>query len=184
MRFSVLFFLFFEPFDSEVFSAGTVLNMGTSSLRSGIASCGIWRKGHLCTLLIPARFALEKGLEPKLLRSSLRNLLLRYDEVLIRKKFLGKRLVYARYQEENLDLRKMNFRPFEEDWVRLGILAWGLGVSRCLLFSILLEMDGELKNHRKTKSNGVPTTLSITRKLFFLKKEISSEIRKSRSHPT
>lgn len=130
------------------------------------------------------RFVDFRGLEAKLLRSSLRDLLLRFDEVLIRKKFLGKRLVYARYQEENLDLKKMNFRPFEEDWVKLGILAWGLGVSRCLLFSILLELDSEPMNHRNTKSTGVPTNLSITRKLIFLKKEIHSQIRKSRAHPS
>ncbi|PJZ51356.1 DUF1564 family protein [Leptospira adleri] len=158
--------------------------MRTSSLRSGVSSCEIRRKGHLCTLLIPMRFVDFRGLEAKLLRSSLRDLLLRFDEVLIRKKFLGKRLVYARYQEENLDLKKMNFRPFEEDWVKLGILAWGLGVSRCLLFSILLELDSEPMNHRNTKSTGVPTNLSITRKLIFLKKEIHSQIRKSRAHPS
>ncbi|WP_232380532.1 DUF1564 family protein [Leptospira ainlahdjerensis] len=158
--------------------------MGNSSLRSGVTSCEIRRKGNLCTLLIPDAFVISRGLEARFLRSSLRDLLFRFDEVLIRKKFLGKRLVYARYQEEDLNLKKMNFRPFEEDWVKLGILAWGLGVSRCLLFSILLELDSELMNHRKTKTTGVPTTLSITRKLIFLKKEISSEIRKSRSHPT
>ncbi|WP_232371547.1 DUF1564 family protein [Leptospira ainazelensis] len=158
--------------------------MRKSSLRSGFASCEIRKKGHLCTLLIPEGFVVSNGLKARFLRLSLRRLLVRFDEVLIRKKFLGKRLVYARYQEENLNLRKMNFRPFEEDWVKLGILAWGLGVSRCLLFSILLELDCDQEICPETKSNGVPTELSITRKVIFLKKEITSQIRKSRTHPS
>ncbi|RHX87447.1 DUF1564 family protein [Leptospira stimsonii] len=158
--------------------------MRVSSLCSGVASCEIRRKGHLCSLLIPEYFVREKGLKARFLRSSLSVLLLRFDEALIRKKFLGKRLVYAKYQEENLNLKKMNFRPFEEDWVKLGILAWGLGISRCLLFSILLELDCEPKVNRETKSNGVPTILSITRKLIFSKREVRSQIRKSRAHPS
>jgi len=45
------------------------------------------------------------------------------------------------YQEEGLDLQKFSFRPEEADWYELGILAYGCGVSRCWLFSFLVELD-------------------------------------------
>jgi len=45
------------------------------------------------------------------------------------------------YQEEGLDLQKFSFRPDEADWYELGILAYGCGVSRCWLFSFLVELD-------------------------------------------
>jgi hypothetical protein len=45
------------------------------------------------------------------------------------------------YQEEGLELQKFCFRPDDEDWYELGILAYGCGVSRCWLFSFLVELD-------------------------------------------
>jgi hypothetical protein len=45
------------------------------------------------------------------------------------------------YQEEGLDLQKFCFRPEDADWFELGILAYGCGVSRCWLFSFLVELD-------------------------------------------
>ena len=45
------------------------------------------------------------------------------------------------YQEEGLDLQKFSFRPDDADWYELGILAYGCGVSRCWLFSFLVELD-------------------------------------------
>lgn len=45
------------------------------------------------------------------------------------------------YQREGLNLQKFSFRPDNADWFELGILAYGLGVSRCWLFSYLLELE-------------------------------------------
>jgi hypothetical protein len=45
------------------------------------------------------------------------------------------------YQEEGLELQKFCFRPDDADWFELGILAYGCGVSRCWLFSFLVELD-------------------------------------------
>lgn len=45
------------------------------------------------------------------------------------------------YQKEGLDLQKLNFRPLSADWMELGILSYGIGLSRCHLFSIILEME-------------------------------------------
>ncbi len=46
-----------------------------------------------------------------------------------------------RYQEEGLNLQEVKFRPEEEDWAELGIIAYGLGVSRCWLFSYMLALE-------------------------------------------
>jgi hypothetical protein len=45
------------------------------------------------------------------------------------------------YQGEGLELQKFCFRPDDADWYELGILAYGCGVSRCWLFSFLVELD-------------------------------------------
>ena len=45
------------------------------------------------------------------------------------------------YQEEGLELQKFCFRPEDADWYELGILAYGCGVSRCWLFSFLVELE-------------------------------------------
>lgn len=176
---------FFCPFfGSDLILARTVSVMKNSSLKSGFALCSIRKSGNLCSFLIPEDLVRTYSLHPKRLRKILHFLLSNWDETLIRKRFLGKRLVYARYQEKNLNLQKMNFRPFEEDWCKLGILAWGLGISRCLLFSFLLEWTEKEGISSKTKSNGVPTYLVITRKLLFPRKRLQSQIQLVRAHPS
>ena len=45
------------------------------------------------------------------------------------------------YQERNLDLRKVSFKPKNEDWVELGELALVYGKSRCWIFVFLLRLD-------------------------------------------
>lgn len=183
--FQFAFCLFFCPFfGSDLILARTVSVMKNSSLKSGFALCSIRKSGNLCSFLIPEDLVRTYSLHPKRLRKILHFLLSNWDETLIRKRFLGKRLVYARYQEKNLNLQKMNFRPFEEDWCKLGILAWGLGISRCLLFSFLLEWTEKEGISSKTKSNGVPTYLVITRKLLFPRKRLQRQIQLVRAHPS
>ncbi|AVQ13092.1 PF07600 family protein [Leptospira santarosai] len=156
--------------------------MKNSSFKSGFTFCSIRKSGNLCSFLIPENLVRTYRLQPKVLRNTLHSLLSHWDETLIRKRFLGKRLAYARYQDKDLNLQKMNFRPFEEDWCKLGILAWGLGVSRCLLFSLLLEWVVK-RTPRKTKSRGVPTILKITREIRFSQKLLQSQIQLGRAHP-
>ena len=45
------------------------------------------------------------------------------------------------YQKKNQDLKKVNFRPFNEDWAEIGTFSIASGRSRCLLFVILLIFD-------------------------------------------
>ncbi len=45
------------------------------------------------------------------------------------------------YQERNLDLKKVSFKPRNEDWIELGELALVFGKSRCWMFVFLLKLD-------------------------------------------
>ena len=45
------------------------------------------------------------------------------------------------YQERNLDLQKVSFKPRNRDWLELGELALVFGKSRCWLFVFLLKLD-------------------------------------------
>jgi hypothetical protein len=45
------------------------------------------------------------------------------------------------YQSPNLKLIPAKFRPDSANWFELGVLAYGLGVSRCWLFSYLIELE-------------------------------------------
>ncbi|MCB1179415.1 MAG: DUF1564 family protein [Leptospiraceae bacterium] len=49
-----------------------------------------------------------------------------------------------KFQEEGLNLIPKKFRPENKDWMELGIIAYGLGYSRCWLFSYLLELEFSL----------------------------------------
>jgi hypothetical protein len=69
------------------------------------------------------------------------------------------------YQEEGLELQKFCFRPDDADWFELGILAYGCGVSRCCLFSFLVELDWSLMGEflDRTKAIFGVTTADISR---------------------
>lgn len=45
------------------------------------------------------------------------------------------------YQGKNMDLKKVNLRPFDEDWAELGSFSVASGRSRCLLFVMLMLFD-------------------------------------------
>jgi hypothetical protein len=45
------------------------------------------------------------------------------------------------YQERNLDLQKVSFKPKNQDWIELGELAFIFGKSRCWMFVFLLKLD-------------------------------------------
>ena len=45
------------------------------------------------------------------------------------------------YQERNLFLKRVNFKPKNVDWIELGELALAFGKSRCWVFVFLLELD-------------------------------------------
>lgn len=45
------------------------------------------------------------------------------------------------YQERDLDLKKVSFKPKNQDWIELGELALVFGKSRCWMFVFLLKLD-------------------------------------------
>ena len=49
--------------------------------------------------------------------------------------------IKSEYQDEGLDLKRVNFRVGNSDWIELGELALAFGKSRCWLFTFLLELD-------------------------------------------
>ena len=75
------------------------------------------------------------------LKEGLKKLLDKYRGLLARGHLPFQNKPKLRYQEEGLELQKFCFRPEDADWYELGILAYGCGVSRCWLFSFLVELD-------------------------------------------
>lgn len=49
--------------------------------------------------------------------------------------------IKTEYQNTDLDLQKVNFRPRNSDWIELGELALAFGKSRCYMFIYLLKLD-------------------------------------------
>ncbi len=49
--------------------------------------------------------------------------------------------IKTEYQEKDLNLQRVGFRPCNSDWVELGELALAFGKSRCWVFVHLLKLD-------------------------------------------
>ncbi len=86
------------------------------------------------------------------------------------------------YQSDGLDLQPLKFRPDLSDWMELGILSSAIGVSRCLLFSFILELDFGLAEEFLSIPDvrDVVTTPSVTlyQKVWQLSDERSNFTRK------
>ena len=90
------------------------------------------------------------------LKDGLKKLLDKYRGMLARGYLPFQEKPKLTYQEEGLDLQKFCFRPEDADWYELGILAYGCGVSRCWLFSFLVELDRRLESRiLSTRNPGV-----------------------------
>ena len=99
----------------------------------------------ISTLLIPAH--LETSLKMRIKENGnrfhvyLKNLLWMYRTFTHSGMIHPPRTLKTEYQEEGLDLKRVNFRPFYADWLELGNLALAFGKSRCWLFVYLLKLD-------------------------------------------
>ena len=65
------------------------------------------------------------------------------------------------YQVENLNLQKVNFCPFDADWLKIKLLAQAQSCSITLLFVILvmrhkMEMESGVEKTQLTPKTGVP----------------------------
>lgn len=118
------------------------------------------------TLLIPSsllyEFEKKKTQTRKDIALYLRLLLRRY-RALTHSGLIPKPLnVKTEYQDKDLDLVRVGFRPFNSDWLELGELALAFGKSRCWIFIFLLKLDivGMYKLLLKSKMSFVVPTLS------------------------
>ena len=72
------------------------------------------------------------------------------------------------YQEKGQNLKKVSFRPENEDWIELKLIAQTHGISATYLFVILLELDfGEFGDAVGDVFAGVDPTQILTRPLVF-----------------
>lgn len=111
---------------------------GTISARWG-------KRATPVTLLIPEELhpALLKRLEeyPRRHGAYLRVLIRRYRQRCIEGGLLQSGSLKQHYQKPGLHQRRFSLRVDNESWLELGAWADFLGVSRCLLFVMLVELD-------------------------------------------
>ncbi|TGK01415.1 DUF1564 family protein [Leptospira langatensis] len=100
----------------------------------------------VCTLLLPKNFHRKIRMEWKEDRaeaSCLKDLLFLYSKEMEEKEKMNPHLNLLLYQRKRKETKvqwtRLNFRPDPGDWARLGLLARRHGVSRCYLFTFLLE---------------------------------------------
>ncbi len=118
------------------------------------------------TLLIPESL-LEKFLRKRQKKHKgnttvyLRNLLALYRVLTYSGMIPPPSKIKTEYQEENLNLKRLSFRPDNSDWIELGELALAFGKSRCWIFTFLLKLDLNGFSEILSKffpSQSVPTT--------------------------
>jgi len=97
----------------------------------------------ISTLLIPSCFIRHLELRSKKFNGTAEyfsHLIRRFRFIL--KSFAGNpEGLKTLYQKKNQDLKKVNFRPFSQDWAEIGTFSVASGRSRCLLFVLLLIFD-------------------------------------------
>ena len=97
------------------------------------------------TLLIPRRLQvkLKRALRKRNvgLNVFLHVLLERHQHLVEQREFGKTGKVKTLYQMNGQDLVRVRFRPNDGDWAKLGVLACGVGYSRCLLFIKFLERE-------------------------------------------
>ena len=105
--------------------------------------------GTHSTLLIPRKLwgVFQTFMNKRSKRLMLQGLISEYEADIVAGRFKGGNAFKARtlYQDPNQDLIPFHFNPYLESWIKLGQLAAGLGVSRCLLFIMLLKVERGLE---------------------------------------
>jgi hypothetical protein len=103
-------------------------------------------KPSVSTLLIPAELfdLLIQKYGRRNFKATFHSLLSQYRNLLSLGVLPKSHKLKTLYQADNLNLIPLKFRPDPSDWMELGILSSAIGVSRCLLFSFILELDFSL----------------------------------------
>jgi len=93
-------------------------------------------------------------------------LLKRYKELVLSGLYPKSEKPKTAYQDKDQNLIKVNFRPSNDDWIELGILAAWLGISRTALFTWFLTLDiasWDKILSEKFFDNGVPPNITVVR---------------------
>ncbi len=149
--------------------------MGSKEENSSKREISLKKKGSPVTLLVPERIIRIRKLKSNQLNRELSTLLKKYQNAALKKKFLGKNFPAISYQNKGQKLKRMNFRPDEKDWIEFGLLAQGLGVSRCLLFSILEDWQCSREIPRE-ELGGALTKITLLRKILLPQSRFQSQI--------
>jgi hypothetical protein len=119
--------------------------MSTDFFREYSQKLSLSQKTHstVSTLLIPKKLfrKMKSKLGTQKFPNIFRLLLNRYRGSLTKGNLSLSSRTKTKFQDSGLDLVKFKFRPDDADWVELGILASSAGVSRCLLFVFILELE-------------------------------------------
>ena len=119
------------------------------------------------TLLIPDvlhSFFLKKK-DQFSCRVYLRNLLAKYGQKVNKKTWSYK----TEYQCEGQELKRENFRPWDEDWLKMKLIAGANGISMTMLFVIMMVwdmIDEENTERGIDKAWGAPTGIIIGRYIY------------------
>ena len=83
------------------------------------------------------------------------------------------------YQEKGQNLVKVKFRPWDEDWLRMKMIAASKGISMTLMFVIMMIWD-EMGEQGDEQNRGVPTgyiktTFTYNPEYYYYIREIAFE---------
>ena len=130
------------------------------------------------TLLIPKKFFdfFKENADELTREEYFSKVLNRYKELALCGLFPKSEKAKTAHQEEGQSLVKVNFRPQNEDWIELGIIASYLGITRTGLFTWFLLLDfagwGEILSE-KFFETGVPAKVSPILAKSILSRRIS-----------
>ncbi|PJZ71173.1 hypothetical protein CH373_01250 [Leptospira perolatii] len=150
-------------------------------------------QSRVCTLILPKRYFRKFSGSGRALQREFGNLLEKYENILQKMPRINGRSVYTKYQRDITSKKKIaeDFRqssPFIRinvrvtcvAWTRLGILAVYHGVSRCFLFSYLLEMDSVGGKRETEIKSSTQSSVRIILQLIGNRYYIVSRIEKSK----
>ncbi|TGL96608.1 DUF1564 family protein [Leptospira barantonii] len=95
-----------------------------------------------CTFLVPLKIVRQlPNSERKKIGKNLGVLLRIHAHRLNRRKKFNNRALTIKYQKQGNSLIKFNTRIHPEEWAQLGIIAASHGISKCLLYCILIQLQ-------------------------------------------
>ena len=138
------------------------------------------------TLLVPAHLIdglkLKKSEHGLKISAYLKNLLKLYKIFTHSGMIPPPRKIKTEFQDAGLDLKRISFRPNNDDWLELGELALAFGKSRCYVFTFLLELDllGVLNTlYESGLDRAVPTKNGLLLKVSCSLRRISEDFARS-----